>query len=114
MIVNSTVVGVVVVEADASVVRTPSGVKNLTKVTCVQNVGGLLGEQRLTNLGGGSIMVFAFVIEMGRSGGNCFRDFISGLVAWYPDENVGASRVVLCNSEWVLVGLGCQSTLLCA
>ncbi len=51
---------------------TSSGVKDLTKVTCVQNVDGLLGEQRLLDLGGGSIMV---------------REFVSGLVAWYPDED---------------------------
>ncbi len=55
-------------------------------------------------LDGGSVMVrrmrvFAVASEMGR-GGRCFRQFVSGLVAWYapttwnPDEDGGAFSAV--------------------
>ncbi len=55
-------------------------------------------------LDGGSVMVrrmraFAVASEMGR-GGRCFRQFVSGLVAWYapttwnPDEDGEAFPIV--------------------
>ncbi len=43
---------------------------------------------------------FAEASEMGRAGGSCFRQFVSGLVAWYslmtwnPDADGGAFPVV--------------------
>ncbi len=44
---------------------------------------------------------FAVASEMGRGGGSCFRQFVSGLVAWYtlmtwnPGEGGGAFPIVL-------------------
>ncbi len=56
-------------------------------------------------LDGGSVMVrrmraFAVPSEMGRGGGTCFSQFVSGLLAWHvlitwnPDEGYGAFPVV--------------------